>query len=104
TIYGNVELRAQFVPADPKTPDKRNSTGNDRNQEDDDTDDNVWANKKTLYIRTKAGVTVRIYTLDGMLQRQFVTTDTGLTTRHLDRGIYIVTLDGSAGRKIVISE
>jgi hypothetical protein len=92
-VYGDVELRAVFVPvkdqpaeqaAGDKAPDRR---------------DHVWANGSDLYIRTKKGTAVHIYSSEGILRQTFTTDRDGLTGVRLERGIYIVTLDGGAGYK-----
>jgi uncharacterized repeat protein (TIGR01451 family) len=99
-VYGNVDLRASFAPdsaaADPED-DALAATA--------ETGDKVWAHAGTLYVRTAKGVTVRVYTADGLLRRSFVTTTAGLTTRPLfEPGIYIVTLNGNAGWKVAASD
>jgi uncharacterized repeat protein (TIGR01451 family) len=95
-IYGNVELRASFVPgvADP---------GNLPGAAEKKKGDEVWAHASTLYVRTVKGVTVRVYTPDGVLRRLFTTIADGVTTRRLNTpGIYFVTLNGNAAWKVLI--
>ncbi|MDR0698749.1 MAG: T9SS type A sorting domain-containing protein, partial [Tannerella sp.] len=102
TIYGNVDLRAAFVPAGSEMDPGKNTIVAD---DDSETGDKVWAYEETLYVRTQKGVTVRVYTPDGVLHHVFVTATAGLTTRsHFVPGIYIVTLDGGAGRKVTIHD
>jgi hypothetical protein len=75
--------------------------------------DNIWAHACTLYVHTKKGVTVRVYTPDGILRDAFITTanaattvtagDRGLTTRRLPApDVYIVTLDGGPGWEVAV--
>jgi uncharacterized repeat protein (TIGR01451 family) len=96
-IYGSVELRANFVPTVKKSDEKiivqEKITENS---------DKVWSYDKDLYIRTKIGKIARIYTTEGILQRQLDITADGTTTVRLEQGVYIVTLDGGAGWKVVI--
>jgi uncharacterized repeat protein (TIGR01451 family) len=94
-IYGNVELRADFVPAGQKPVDNEIVE-----KPLEETGDNVWANGRDLYIRTKKGTAARICTLDGILHQQFTVTEDGTTTVRLNRGVYIVTLNGGAGYKV----
>jgi hypothetical protein len=97
-IYGNVELRANFAPLE-DNPEEKEIT-EDRVI---DTDDRVWSNGNSLYIRSKEGSRVRIYTPDGILRRQFVIAVDGVTALRLERGIYIVTLNGRE-YKIVVGQ
>jgi hypothetical protein len=93
-IYGNVELHAHFVPEAGK-PKK------DIIQEAVvDNSDKVWAHDRDIYIRTRKDVLVRIYSTEGVLQRQFTITDDGTTTVRMERGIYIVTMDDGTGWKV----
>jgi hypothetical protein len=89
-----VELHASFIPEGEKPIDE---IIDDPLKE---TGDNVWANGGDLYIRTKKGTIARIYSPDGILRREFTATEDGITTVRLDRGIYIVTLNGGAGYKV----
>jgi hypothetical protein len=97
-IYGNVELRAVFEPLK-EDPGEKEIT-DDRVP---DTGDKVWSNGSRLYIRTKEGSAVHVYTPDGVLRRHFVTTVDGVTTVRLERGVYVVTINGGKGFKIVVS-
>jgi hypothetical protein len=98
-VYGNVELRAQFVPH--KDKDKPVERGIVEERVTDNSD-KVWSNDKNLYIRTKKNTIARIYTTEGVLRRLFAIIDDGTTTVRLERGLYIVTLDGGAGYKVII--
>jgi uncharacterized repeat protein (TIGR01451 family) len=98
-IHGNVELRANFVPQ------TRGIAVQNENVSEAaaDRSDKVWSNNNDLYIRAKKGAIVRIYTMEGVLQQQFTITADGTTTKRLERGAYIVTLDGGSGWKAVIN-
>ena len=68
-------------------------------------DDKVWAVNDELFIRTtKAGSIVRIYSLDGILRKLYTIVSPGVTTRKFPRGIYIVTINNSTGKKVVLTE
>jgi hypothetical protein len=104
-IYGNVELRANFVPGvagqerKDLIPGESGETG-----ETGETGDKVWSHDEILYVRTKKNVTVRLYTPDGILRRRFETITDGVTTLRPGRGIHIVTLNGGTGWKITNNE
>ena len=67
------------------------------------TEDKIWAAQSDLYIRTsKAESLVRVYSSDGQLIRQQEIKTIGETKIKLPRGIYIVTLNNSIGKKIRI--
>ncbi|MDR0575498.1 MAG: hypothetical protein LBG96_16020 [Tannerella sp.] len=64
--------------------------------------DDVRAAAGELYVRTsRAGSIVRVYTPDGVLHRQHTILAPGLTKFPLAEGVYIVTLNNGAGRKVV---
>jgi uncharacterized repeat protein (TIGR02543 family)/uncharacterized repeat protein (TIGR01451 family) len=66
-------------------------------------EDKIWSSGDELYIRTaKAGSIARIYTPDGVLREQRTLLSAGMTKIRLDPGVYIVTLNNSAGQKIII--
>jgi uncharacterized repeat protein (TIGR02543 family) len=66
--------------------------------------DRVWASGGELYVHTShAGVTVRVYTPDGLLHRLFAIPAAGLTKRPLLPGVYIVTLNSGEGHKVIIT-
>ncbi|MDR2385693.1 MAG: T9SS type A sorting domain-containing protein, partial [Tannerella sp.] len=97
-IYGDVELRANFVPEVEKPyekeilPDKTVNT------------DKVWSYKKDLYVRTKnPGSIVRVYSPEGLLliRRTIITEGTTEITT-LPNGIYIVTINNGTGWKVMI--
>jgi hypothetical protein len=96
-IYGNVELRARFVPKKDKPIEKAIVE-----EKVTDNSDKVWSNDKYLYIRTKKGTIARIYTTEGILQRLFTITEDGTKTVRLERGVYVVTLNDGAGYKVII--
>ncbi|MDR0697865.1 MAG: hypothetical protein LBG28_01390 [Tannerella sp.] len=95
-IYGDVELRANFVSVVDKPDDKKVIE-----EEKDDNTDKVWSYDGDLYICTKKGATIRIYSPDGILQRQFTVAVDGTTTVRLGHGVYIVTLNGGIGYKMI---
>ena len=65
----------------------------------------IWAYKDALYVRTtQPGSIVRIYTPDGVLHKVHPLVSTGETTLQLQPGLYIVTLNNSAGQKIMITD
>jgi hypothetical protein len=94
-----VELRANFVPQTRGLAVQNENVS----AETADRPDKVWSNNNDLYIRTKKGAIVRIYTMEGVLQQQFTITEDGTTTKKLERGAYIVTLDGGSGWKTLIN-
>ncbi len=66
-------------------------------------EDKVWAAKDELFIRTSnTGVIVRVYSPEGILQKQQTILETGETKIKLSRGIYIVTLNNSIGQIVSI--
>jgi uncharacterized repeat protein (TIGR01451 family) len=96
TIYGNVDLRAEFVPSVAES-EKESVVA------EEDTVDKVWSHGGILYVRTTKSVTVHVYTPDGVLWRLFAAAG-GVTTHRLAPGVYIVTLDGGAGTKVAVSD
>jgi hypothetical protein len=54
----------------------------------------VWTHGNTLYINSDKADRVNIYTLSGTLHKQ-LNAPTGLTTEQLERGLYIVEIDGA---------
>jgi uncharacterized repeat protein (TIGR01451 family) len=95
-IYGDVELRANFVPASAADQGKEAVAAHEEKG------DKVWAHEETLYVRTLKGVEIRVYTPEGILRRHFVAVADGLMTCRLTPGIYLVTLNGGAGYKVLI--
>jgi uncharacterized repeat protein (TIGR01451 family) len=95
-IYGNVELRARFVPT--VKPAEREIV----QEKVFDTDDKVWSHAGDIYVRTKKGALTRIYSTEGILQRQLIITDDGTTSIRMERGVYVATLDDGLGWKVVI--
>ena len=66
--------------------------------------DAVWAAGSDSYMRiARAGSVVRIYNTEGTLYRQFTAVSEGTTVeRNMPKGIYIVTINNEAGKKIRI--
>ncbi|MDR1224711.1 MAG: T9SS type A sorting domain-containing protein [Tannerella sp.] len=63
----------------------------------------IWSSGNDLYIHTsKPGSIIRIYTPDGVLREQRTLLSAGMTKIRLNPGVYIVTLNNSAGQKIII--
>jgi hypothetical protein len=101
-IYGNVELRANFVPIVEKLIDKPIEKGGVQEKVVKDKD-KVWSANGDLYIHAvKKGAIARIYTPKGILQRELVIVTDDITTVKLERGIYIITLNNGAGYKVRI--
>jgi uncharacterized repeat protein (TIGR01451 family) len=96
-IHGDVDLRANFVPISVKPVEIKISP---EPEPLPDTNNKVWVSDNTLYICTKSGTIARFYTLDGILRRQFSIEKDGVTTTPIERGTFIVTLDG-VGWKVV---
>jgi uncharacterized repeat protein (TIGR02543 family) len=68
-------------------------------------EDRIWASGDELYVRTaKAGSIVRVYSPDGLLHKLQTIVAAGETRMKLQRGIYIVTLNNSVGRKVIIEK
>ena len=101
TVYGNVELHANFEPIEESLEDEQEEV----TIKSLETDDKAWTVDDELYIRTnKASSIVRIYSLDGVLRGQHTIIVPGITTKKLPRGIYIVTINGGLGQKVVMTE
>ncbi|MDR0796285.1 MAG: T9SS type A sorting domain-containing protein, partial [Tannerella sp.] len=96
TVYGDVELHANFEP-------ETDPTGIDFNFDNQDEPDKIWAAASELFVRTsKPGSIIRIYSTEGVLQRQQVLLQAGETKIKLPDGLYIVTLNNGIGKKIII--
>jgi hypothetical protein len=94
-IYGNVELRADFIPEVKGNPEDKFIQ-----EKVADNSDKVWSHDRDIYIRTRKGATVRIYSAEGILHRQLTATADGATAVRMERGIYIVTIDHGTGWKV----
>jgi uncharacterized repeat protein (TIGR01451 family) len=107
-VKGNVELRAEFVAAEVVVPDEPfakipTAEGSDSIARSNTVASDVWSSGNTLYVKTVAKDEIlRIYTPDGVLQRQYSISATGLTTYKLRKGVYIVALGKSSAKKILI--
>jgi len=107
-VKGNVELRAEFVAAEVVVPDEPfakipTAEGSDSIARSNTVASDVWSSGNTLYVKTVAKDEIlRIYTPDGVLQRQYRIPSVGAASYKLRKGIYIVTLSKSAAKKIVI--
>jgi uncharacterized repeat protein (TIGR02543 family) len=65
--------------------------------------DKIWASGSEAFIRTsRPGSIARIYTPDGVLRELRTLLSAGTTKVGLVPGVYIVTLNNSAGQKIII--
>ncbi len=61
----------------------------------------IWAAKGILYVESfKSGNIIKIYTMDGVLQKQSTINVEGIKEFKLNRGIYIVTRNDGAGEKV----
>lgn len=60
----------------------------------------IWAHGSTLYINAEKAVRAGIYTIGGMLYKQ-IDVPEGLTSEPLDRGVYIVNIDGVRHKVVV---
>ena len=95
TVYGNVQLHAEFVPVEMLLKEEAEDAVEDVSDED-----KAWAVKDELFVRTtQAGSIVRIYTTEGVLREQHTMVSAGTTSRKLPRGIYIVTINNGIGHK-----
>ena len=98
TVYGNVELHAEFVPVEMLLKDEHEEV-----EAEVSDDDKAWAVKDELLVRTAtAGSIVRIYTTEGILRELHTIVSSGTTSRKLSRGIYIVTINNGIGHKVRI--
>jgi hypothetical protein len=96
-IYGNVELRADFVPL----PGKQTEEGIIQ-EKIIDTSDKVWSHDRDIFVRTRRSALTHIYSTDGVLLRQVMILDEGITSIQMERGIYIVTIDDGPGWKVMV--
>ncbi len=70
---------------------------------DDTGADRVWAVKSDLYIHTVTpAALIRIYTIDGVLCDTRTLSTPGETIIRLSPGIYVVTVNGGIGQKVMI--
>ena len=98
TIYGDVELKAIFEPDVQPVEIKIQ-----RDEIQEDTDE-MWVYKNEMVIKSSTpGSVIRIYSVDGNLQKQQILLTTGETKIILPPGIYIVSLNNSVGKKIAVS-
>jgi uncharacterized repeat protein (TIGR02543 family) len=67
--------------------------------------DKIWSAGNEVYIRTsRIGSIVRIFTPDGVMREQHTILSVGITTKlKLPEGIYIITLNNGAGKKVIIN-
>jgi hypothetical protein len=102
TIYGHVELYANFQPE--KSLNKNNRMEAVSNQPTPE-EDKIWAVENELFVRTsKQGGVVRIYSVDGILVKQQIILHEGETKIKLPEGVYVVTLNNSIGKKVFIND
>ena len=99
TIYGNVTLQANFELDEYKVSQREEISVRPAIH----TDDNLWAVKDELYVRTTIpGSILRIFTLDGVQIRLHTILTAGETKYKLEPGIYVVTLNNGLGMKVII--
>lgn len=90
---GELELYANFLHSG------REKESLSRNSEED----KIWAVNDELYIRTqKTESVVRVYSAEGILQKQQTIRQMGETKMKLQKGIYVITLNNNIGKKIII--
>ena len=99
TVYGNIELHAEFVPVEASLDEENEEiepmAASARNE--------AWSVKDELFITTaSAGSIVRIYSTEGVLCEQHTIVSAGTTSIKLPRGIYIVTINNDFGNKVRI--
>jgi len=99
TIYGNVELCAEFEPVSSDDPTSNETVDGENSQPAIPA---IWTSGSFLYVKTGTSAIVRIYTASGVLYRQQTIMSQGITQIKLQRGVYIVTLNNGIGKKIVI--
>ncbi|MDR3251127.1 MAG: FG-GAP-like repeat-containing protein [Tannerella sp.] len=105
-VYGNVTLKANFELAKSDGSlhkvDSLTNAGDDKSVLPVLTDD-VWSAGRVLYVRTaNPGSVVRIYSAAGASIKQQHTITEGDMSFTLPPGIYVVTINNGAGRKVVI--
>jgi uncharacterized repeat protein (TIGR01451 family) len=102
TVYGDVELHANFVP-DSLFVDGLISEYVDDALPQPADDNRIYTVGDALFVHTsKVGGIVRVYSLDGVLLRQqTILSEETKTT--LPSGIYIVTLNDGVGQKVKIT-
>ena len=99
TVYGNVELHANFVPVEASLYDEQE----DVELKVSEVEDKVWAVKDELYMQiSKAGSVVKIHTLDGTLFNIHTIVSPGLSKIKMPRGIYIIAISNKIGQKVRI--
>ena len=100
TVYGNVELHANFVPLEASLNDEQEEDVTVKSLE---TEDKVWAVKDELYMQvSKEGSVVKIHTLDGILFNIHTIVSPGISKMKLPRGVYVVTINNEMGKKVRI--
>ena len=68
-------------------------------------DDQIWAVKNELFVRTtRTSSILRIYSLDGVLQRQQIILQPGETKYRIPGGLYVVTLNNGLGKKVLVDD
>ena len=98
TVYGNVELHANFVPVEMKLDDEHEDAISDTDEES-----GIWAFEDDLFIKTSnAGGVVKIYSTSGVLQKLHTIISSGETKIKLPRGVYVVTINNGVGQLVRI--
>ena len=68
-----------------------------------ESEDKAWAVENDLFIMTsQPGSIVRIYSTEGVLREQHTIVSSGITSRKLSRGIYVITINNNIGHKVRI--
>jgi hypothetical protein len=101
-IYGNVELTAVFAK-----DENLNKVPNLVKVDDDASEEavvsQIWSSGGEIFvIPAEKPSVLRIYSAEGLLIRQQTLLTTNLFKHRLPKGIYVVTLNGGAGQKVVI--
>ncbi|MDR3251267.1 MAG: InlB B-repeat-containing protein, partial [Tannerella sp.] len=67
-------------------------------------EDKIWSSGNILYVTTsKSGSVIRIYSTDGVLQKQHTVISLGTAEIKLLGGIYVVTINNGVGQKVRIN-
>jgi uncharacterized repeat protein (TIGR01451 family) len=96
TIYGSVELTAHFIPA-------FGVNEKEDYAEQHESSDKIWSSGNTLFIKTSVpNSIVRIFSIDGVMIKEYITQSKDTEHVTLLSGIYIVNVNKGKGRKVII--